>query len=149
MVKYSEDELDSVFSALSHPTRRAILGRLSRNGATVGELAEPFDLSPPAISRHLRVLESAGLLQRRVDGRIHRIGLAPGPLQEAAQWLEEHRRFWEPRLDALVRYVEETTKEEEATWKPRKSARTSRSGSSGRSPRRPTRSSRHGHGPKR
>jgi DNA-binding transcriptional ArsR family regulator len=144
MVNYSEDALDAAFAALSHPVRRAILKRLARGGATAGELAEPFRLSLPAISRHLRVLETAGMLRRRVDGRIHRIGIEPGPLREAALWLEEHRRFWEPRLDALVKYLEGTPREEDAAWKHRKPAPTSRSGSSARSPRRPSGSSRHG-----
>lgn len=109
MVKYpktNESRLDAVFAALADPTRRAILERLAGSGATVTQLAEPFDMSLPAVSKHLRVLERAGLLKRRVAGRTHRIGLATEPLNEATRWLEEHRRFWEPRLDRLAAYLE-------------------------------------------
>ena len=84
-----------------------MLERLARSATTVGELAEPFDMSLPAISKHVRVLESAGLLSRQVEGRTHRVMLAPKPLTEATHWLERHRRFWEGRLDALARYLDE------------------------------------------
>ncbi|HTO91851.1 MAG TPA: metalloregulator ArsR/SmtB family transcription factor [Candidatus Sulfotelmatobacter sp.] len=144
MVNYLEAELDAIFGALAHPIRRAMLSRLSHGGATVGELAAPFQLSAPAISRHLRVLESAGLLERRIDGRIHRIGLSPAPLREAMAWLEEHRRFWEPRLDRLVQYLESSTAKEESSWHRKNSARTSRFVSNARSRRRPRGSTRRG-----
>jgi DNA-binding transcriptional ArsR family regulator len=149
MVNYQPSPLDAIFGALAHPVRRAMLERLSRDGATAGELAEPFDLTLPAVSRHLGVLESAGLIRRRVDGRIHRFGLAAPALRGAMAWLEEHRRFWEPRLDALARYLEGTSSTGEEQWKPRKSARTSRSGSNAGSRRRRSGSSKRGHGPKR
>ncbi len=93
MVKYSS-RLDSTFSALADPTRRAILGRLARGETTVTELAEPFKISLPAISRHLRVLEDAGLLERRKQGRFHRLRLAPAQLEDAAKWLAFYQRFW-------------------------------------------------------
>src|SRR5262245_7206664 len=144
MVNHSEAELDAVFAALAHPARRAILQRLARGGATAGELAAPFRVSLPAISKHLRVLENAGLLQRRIDGRIHRIGLGSKPLLVATRWLEEHRRFWEPRLDALVRYLEQPPQEEESSWKARRPRRPSHSGSNAASPRPPRESSRRG-----
>jgi DNA-binding transcriptional ArsR family regulator len=100
--------LSQLFSALSDPTRRAILQRLAREGeATVGELARPFAMSLPAISKHIRVLEGAGLLERRVQGRVHRCRLQPRPLKDAVDWLVEYRQYWEAQLDALGRYLEE------------------------------------------
>lgn len=141
MVNDSSTTLDAAFAALADPTRRAILVRLARQGATVGELAEPFDMSLPAVSKHLRVLERAGLIERRVDGRTHRLGIVPGPLRTVEQWLSEHRTFWEQRLDALARYLEGTEPEPESTpWRSPKSVRTRRSGSNARS-RRPARRS--------
>lgn len=97
--------LDRTFSALADPTRRAILGRLSRGSATVGELAEPFRISPPAISRHLRVLEEAELITRERVGTHRRCVLRPEALERAHGWLEAYRRFWGDafdRLDALL-----------------------------------------------
>jgi DNA-binding transcriptional ArsR family regulator len=149
MVNDSPDALDAVFSALADPTRRAILQRLARGAATVGELAEPFDMSLPAVSKHLRVLEAAGLTRRRVEGRVHHIGLAPDSLREAARWLESHRRFWESRLDALESFLAETSDPQETAWPRPKPPLTSRSGSRGRSPRPPQGSSRRGRRPKR
>ncbi|HTR82076.1 MAG TPA: metalloregulator ArsR/SmtB family transcription factor [Bacteroidota bacterium] len=105
MVKYSSHRLDAVFGALSDPTRRSILARLMSEGATVTELAEPFDMSLPAISKHLRVLEKAGLVSRTKDGRIHRLQLEVDTLSEALHWLEHYRQFWKLRLDALEKFV--------------------------------------------
>lgn len=101
--------LDLVFSALGDQTRRAILERLAHGETTVGKLAEPFDISRPAISKHLRVLERAGLVQRTRDGRISRCELDAGPMKDAAEWVEEYRRFWEDQLDSLARYLEKET----------------------------------------
>jgi DNA-binding transcriptional ArsR family regulator len=104
----SERELSRLFSALSDPTRRAILARLAREGeATVSDLARPFSMSLPAISKHLRVLEHAGLLERRVQGREHHCRLQPRPLKDAVDWLAEYRQYWEGQLDALTRYLAE------------------------------------------
>jgi DNA-binding transcriptional ArsR family regulator len=149
MVNNPEGALDAVFAALSDPTRRTILQRLARGEATVSELAEPFDMSLPAVSKHLRVLESAGLLSREVEGRVHRIELAAGPLREAMRWLEDYRRFWSARLDALAAYVENLSPKEAATWQRPASPRTPRSASSGHSRRGRSRSSRRGRRPKR
>ncbi len=99
-------QLDSVFGALSDATRRSILDELARGGRTVGELAAPFAISRPAISKHLRVLERAGLVQRTPEGRISRCALEASPLREAADWVEHYRDFWEGRFDALARYLE-------------------------------------------
>jgi DNA-binding transcriptional ArsR family regulator len=100
------DRLDAAFQALGDRTRRALLARLAIGPAMVTELARPFDMSLPAVSRHIRVLESAGLIARSVDGRVHRCSLAAGPLQSVEAWLSRYRRFWEANLDALARFVE-------------------------------------------
>jgi DNA-binding transcriptional ArsR family regulator len=97
--------LDATFGALASPVRRGILGQLRRGEASVKALAEPHGLSLPAISRHLKVLEGAGLIARRVEGRVHRCRLAPEAAEEAAAWLAEHRRFWTGQLDRLADYV--------------------------------------------
>ena len=106
MVDYSRSaELDRVFSALADPTRRAILSRLTRRPATINEIAKPFHVSLNAISKHLMVLERAGLLRREIKGREHHCSIEPRPLREADEWLEHYRQFWEQRMDALQAYV--------------------------------------------
>jgi DNA-binding transcriptional ArsR family regulator len=100
--------LDRTFGALSDATRRAIIGRLAHGDATVGELARPFRVSRPAISKHLRVLERAGLVRRAREGRISRCVLDAAAMREAADWVEGYRAFWAGRLDALARYIERT-----------------------------------------
>jgi len=102
----SNARLDRTFGALADGTRRAILGRLALGEATVGELARPFRVSRPAISKHLRVLERAGLVCRTRDGRISRCVLDAAALRDAADWVERYRSFWTGRLDELARYVE-------------------------------------------
>ncbi len=106
MARQTERVLDAVFAALSDPTRRQILARLSEGEATVGELAEPFSISLPAISKHLRVLERAGLLRRERDGRVHRCSLDGRPLEAADQFITRYRVFWESSLEELARFVE-------------------------------------------
>ena len=106
MVTFSEGHLDVTFAALADPTRRAILVRLAEGNASVGELALPFAISRPAVSKHLRVLERAGLVQRSKDGRVSRCGLDARPMRDAAEWVARYRRFWEERLDALATYLE-------------------------------------------
>ena len=98
--------LDRTFAALSDSTRRAILARLAEGETTVGELARPFRMSRPAISKHLRVLERAGLVQRQREGRVSRCELDAEPMRDAAQWIERYREFWGDRLDSLARYLE-------------------------------------------
>lgn len=95
---------------------RAILARLARGDASVTELADPFDISLPAISKHLRVLEAAGLLARERDGRVHRCCLVAEPLREAAGWIGGYHRFWEKQFDALARYLDESKKGEAQRW---------------------------------
>ena len=98
--------LNLLFGALADETRREILDQLADGHASVGELAAPFDISRPAVSKHLRVLERAGLVERRRDGRISRCALRAEPLRSAAGWLERYRSFWEHQLDALSGYLE-------------------------------------------
>jgi DNA-binding transcriptional ArsR family regulator len=102
----ADDRLDAIFQALSDRTRRALLARLARAPAMITELAEPFAMSLPAVSRHIRVLEDAGLVARAVDGRVHRCSLNAAPLRSVAAWLNHYRRFWQGNLDSLARYVE-------------------------------------------
>ena len=98
--------LDRTFAALSDSTRRSILARLSSGDHSVGELAKPFRMSRPAISKHLRVLERAGLVRRTRLGRVSRCELDARSLRDAADWVERYRVFWEGQLDALARFAE-------------------------------------------
>jgi DNA-binding transcriptional ArsR family regulator len=102
----NDDKLDAVFSALGDPTRRRILSRLATGPASISELAQPFAMTLPAVSKHLRVLEHAGLMRRERDGWYHRCYLAAGPLQSAVSFLARYQPFWERTLDELARYVE-------------------------------------------
>jgi DNA-binding transcriptional ArsR family regulator len=97
--------LDQVYGALADPTRREILGVLAEGETNVGSLAERFPISLNGVSKHVKVLERAGLVERTVQGREHRLRLNAGPLQEAAGWLEHYRKFWNERLDALESYL--------------------------------------------
>lgn len=112
MVKYNETALDNIFMALSDRTRRAILARLAEGDALVTELASPFDMSLPAISKHLGVLERAGLVTKEKDGRIRRCRLDAGPLKDAAKWIEFYRHFWDTRLDSLAQYLDKVNNKE-------------------------------------
>ena len=101
-----DDHLDQVFHALADRTRRALLARLAKGPSMVTELAAPFSMSLPAVSKHVRVLEASGLVVREVDGRIHRCSLNAKQLAEAERWFEHYRNFWESRLSALARHME-------------------------------------------
>lgn len=106
------DRLSVIFAALADPTRRAILARLAEGDATVSELAEPFAISLPAISRHLKVLEHAGLITRSRSAQWRSSSLNPEPLREATAWMETYRRFWDAnfdRLDAHLRRIQAQT----------------------------------------
>jgi DNA-binding transcriptional ArsR family regulator len=105
MSNRSNVTLNAVFSALADPTRRAILDRLARGEAQVTELAEPHDMSLPAVSKHLKVLEEAGLVVREKDGRVHRMNLNSKPMKDAVAWLERYRAFWEGKFDALEKFL--------------------------------------------
>ncbi|HEY3760969.1 MAG TPA: metalloregulator ArsR/SmtB family transcription factor [Verrucomicrobiae bacterium] len=111
MVKCSSRLLDRTFGALADPTRRRILEHLTHGDRCVTDLARPYSMSLPAISKHLRVLERAGLVRRRRDGRVHRLKLDASPMKDAQQWIEEYRRFWEERLDRLDQYLQKLQKE--------------------------------------
>ena len=104
------DRLGLTFSALADPTRRAILAQLAIGEATVGELAKPFSISLPAISRHLKVLEQASLIERKRDGQTRRCRLDPRPLDDAAEWLSFYRQFWSASLDRLAEHLATTQK---------------------------------------
>ena len=109
----TKSDLDRIFAALSDSTRRHILERLARGQASVTELAEPFDVSLPAISKHLKVLENAGLLVREKDGRIRRCTLTAEPMKDAAEWISLYRTFWENQLNALDEYLSNPKKQED------------------------------------
>lgn len=103
----TSDQLDAVFSALADPTRRAILARLSTGEANVKELAEPFAMSLPAVSKHLKVLEQAGLITRGREAQWRPCRLEVSPLKEAAGWIDQYRRFWEESYDRLAELLRE------------------------------------------
>jgi DNA-binding transcriptional ArsR family regulator len=104
------DPLSATLSALADPTRRAILARLADGEATVNELAAPFDISLPAVSRHLKVLETAGLISRTREAQWRPCRLEAGPMKDVASWLAHYRRFWEGNFDNLDAYLAELTK---------------------------------------
>jgi DNA-binding transcriptional ArsR family regulator len=108
----SSENLTRTFAALADPTRRAILARLALGETSVTELAEPFEMSMPAISKHLRVLERAGLVARGREAQWRPCRLEAGPLKEVSDWIEEYRRFWEESLDRLADYLRETQAKE-------------------------------------
>ena len=103
-----DDALSQTFSALADPTRRAILARLATGAATVGDLAEPFDMSLPAVSRHLRVLTDAGLIERHTEAQWRRCELRGEGFRAAADWIEFYRRFWETQFDKLDAFLKRT-----------------------------------------
>ncbi len=105
MARTAPPQLDLVYGAIADPTRRAILAALAGGEATVGALAERFPISFNGVSKHVKVLERAGLVQREIHGREHRLRLDPAPLREAARWLEHYRVFWETRLDGLEAFL--------------------------------------------
>jgi DNA-binding transcriptional ArsR family regulator len=107
MVKCSTRLLDRTFGALADPTRRGILEHLAGGDHCVTDLARPHRMSLPAVSKHLRVLENAGLVRRRRDGRVHRLKLEAGPMRQAQAWIEEYRKFWEASFDRLDEYLKQ------------------------------------------
>jgi DNA-binding transcriptional ArsR family regulator len=113
MVKYSSRTLNRTFAALADPTRRRILAHLAQGDQCVTHLAKPHSMSLPAVSKHLRVLEKARLLRRRRYGRVHEMRLAPEPLRQAAQWVDEYRKFWHGSLDRLAEYLEKENRPSE------------------------------------
>ncbi|HXQ94429.1 MAG TPA: metalloregulator ArsR/SmtB family transcription factor [Thermoplasmata archaeon] len=122
----ASDDLDAVFHALSDRTRRSILHRLADRPATVGDLAGPFAMSLPAVSKHVKVLESAGLISRTVEGRLHRCSLAPAALRTADDWLAPYREFWSAEFESLDRHLRQgvsTSRDRSARRTQRKTVR--------------------------
>jgi DNA-binding transcriptional ArsR family regulator len=112
MVKCSPRLLNRTFAALADPTRRRILEHLAGGERCVTDLARPYRMSLPAVSKHLRVLENAGLVRRRRDGRVHCLKLDAAPMKQASQWIDDYRRFWEESLDRLEEYLQKLQAEE-------------------------------------
>ena len=106
MVEYSSRLLDRTFGALAHPTRRRILAQLAKGEECVTDLAQPHAMSLAAVSKHLMVLEKAGLVKRRRDGRVHSLKLEAKPMQEAQAWIDRYRQFWEGNLDQFEKYLD-------------------------------------------
>ncbi|WP_243387182.1 ArsR/SmtB family transcription factor [Bacillus kexueae] len=113
MVNYQENHLDDVFSVLSDPTRRKIIEELSKGEKTVKKLAEPFDMSLPAVTKHLKVLEKAQIVSFRKEGRYKYYFLQPEKMKDAIEWLHYWRSFWEDRLTRLEQFLMETKEEDE------------------------------------
>ena len=118
MVELKVPELSDIFHALSDPTRRRMLVELTSGERTVGQLALPFAMSLAAASKHIKVLESAGLIQREVRGRAHLCRLDPGPLESAHEWLSFYERFWTARLDILDRLLRDEDEQKSANREP-------------------------------
>jgi DNA-binding transcriptional ArsR family regulator len=123
MVASTSQRLDATFAALADPTRRAILARLATGAATVNELAEPFDMSLPAVSKHLKVLERAGLIARGREAQRRPCSLEARPLEEAAHWVAQYRRFWEESFDRLDEYLRELAPEKRSTTQEKRHGR--------------------------
>jgi DNA-binding transcriptional ArsR family regulator len=148
---YRSDPLDAAFGALADGTRRAILAQLASGERTISEIARNFSITLPAVSKHVRVLERAGLAVVRQEGRVRRCGLVATPLRDAAGWIDRYRRFWEASFDRLADYLDETLTEEDPAWPappPRRRRTPSPSSSAASSPRRGNASSPHGRRPK-
>ncbi|HET9798488.1 MAG TPA: metalloregulator ArsR/SmtB family transcription factor [Gemmatimonadaceae bacterium] len=142
------DSLDRTFGALADPTRRAILARLAAGDRSISELASRFDMTLVAVSKHVRVLERAGLAEIRREGRSRRTRLVAAPMREAREWIDVYRRFWERQLDQLAAFLEQPSPEDSAscppTPQPRSQAPTRPSKSAASSARRGSASSRRG-----
>jgi DNA-binding transcriptional ArsR family regulator len=113
MVNYRDEVMDAVFTALADSTRRGMIARLSKGPASIGELGRPYAITKPAVTKHVKLLERAGLIRREVRGRTHRVTLEPRAMQRAEDWIERYRKFWEASLDALADYVEKTKPKED------------------------------------
>lgn len=131
-----EDTLTLTFSALADPTRRAILAHLAQGEATVKDLAKPFSISAPAITKHLKVLETAGLISRTRDAQFRPCRLEPKPLAEVASWVDEYKQIWEQRFDRLEAYLQRQTNvsagESPAAAKPTKKGKNGNKGKKGK-----------------
>jgi DNA-binding transcriptional ArsR family regulator len=132
MVKYSDDDLDTVFAALSDRTRRHVLQSLAEGDRQVTELANEHDMSLPGFMKHLRVLEDAGLIERSKEGRVVSCELSAQPMQAASTWMSRYEKFWSEKLDSLARYLYQ--QEELQTWNKPGSPKSPRSTSSAATP---------------
>jgi DNA-binding transcriptional ArsR family regulator len=112
MVEHGSKLLDRTFGALADPTRRRILAQLAKGTKCVTDLAKPFDMSLAAVSKHLIVLEKAGLVKRQRDGRVHSLTLEAKPMKEAQAWIDRYRKFWEGNLDQFEKYLDKLKTEE-------------------------------------
>ncbi len=142
MVKYSDDQLDVLFAALSDRTRRKVLASLEEGSRPVTEMAAAHDMSLPGFMKHLRVLEDAGLLERTKEGRVVRCTLQPEPMKEAASWIAHYEKFWTDKLDSLARFLYQ--QEELQTWNKPGSAKNPRSTSAAATRSRRKKSGEHG-----
>jgi DNA-binding transcriptional ArsR family regulator len=151
MVKHSEAALDTTLKALADPTRRGIVQMLAHRASTPTELGASFPISAPAMSRHLRILEGAGIVARRRAGRVHHLALVPRRIEEAAAWIAHYRTFWERQLDRLESFLDQQHPEpkEESSWRPPRKGASPRSSSAARSDTRRNASSTRGRRPKR
>ncbi len=111
----TSEQLDRTFAALADPTRRSILARLALGETSVKELAEPFKMTPPAVTKHLKVLENAGLIERSRTAQWRPCRLQAKPLREASEWMEQYRRYWEDSFDRLDAYLKQAQLEEKGT----------------------------------
>jgi DNA-binding transcriptional ArsR family regulator len=132
-----QDRLSTTFAALADPTRRAILARLVSGECSVSALAEPFDISLPAVTKHLKVLERAGLITRGREAQWRPCRLEARPLQDASHWIDRYRRFWEERLDRLGDYLRETQEQARVASPARRSVGASEAGHGPRKPKEP------------
>jgi DNA-binding transcriptional ArsR family regulator len=114
------DRLSATFSALADPTRRAILAKLASGEASVKELAEPFDMSLPAVSKHLKVLERAGLVSRGRDAQFRPVKLEATPFRDVTEWLERYRQFWDESINRLAQYLEEVQAQQKSKLEEKK-----------------------------
>ena len=106
-----EQQIDDVFFALSHPVRRAVLERLAQEDLSVSDVSEPFDESPSQMTKHLHILERAGMLSRQKMGRVHKLHMEPEPMKEIMDWVARYQKCWDNRLDALENYLHTINKE--------------------------------------
>ena len=111
MVYYREGQIDEAFFALSHPVRRGVIERLARKDMSVAQVSETFEESPSQMTKHLHILERAGFLSRKKEGRVHRLHFQHEPLDEMMNWVIQHRKFWEDRFDALEHYLHKLSEE--------------------------------------
>ncbi len=107
MVNNKEQQLSQIFSALSDPTRRTMLLRLAEDDMSIADLSKPFDMTKSAVTKHIKILENAGLLGRTIEGRVHRCRLKPKPLAAVSEWVTFYEKFWNKKLDALDKFLTE------------------------------------------